>query len=137
MGMGFGANSADVMDWKEIKKICPKESRALQRALDKAEVDRETFCQCIQHSEWGFTDLANDSDEVLKIESAWDVLFVAFKKKTGGLELVPMFHDHEDSGDRYDDVSGGFFHVDGVYDYTPAGKKFKDKIQRKMWVTFG
>ena len=39
--------------------------------------------------------------------------------------------------DRGDELSGGSFAVDGVYQLTPAGKKYQDKIQRKCWNEFG
>lgn len=136
MGMGFGANFADVMEWDEIKKIVPNEAKALQDAMDCAKIDMDSFCQCIQHSEWGFAGLDNESNQVAKIESCWESLFFAFKKQTDGLELCPMFHSNDD-GDRYDDVSGGFFHVEGVYQQTPAGERFASKIERRFYVTFG
>jgi hypothetical protein len=63
----------------------------------------------------------------------------AFKKVTG-LELWLNYYD-PDSGDRYDELpdggSGFYFSVDGVWQRTPAGEKFKEYIQTGTWTVFG
>ena len=35
MGMGFGSNFADVIEFAEVKRLCPAEARALKNALRK------------------------------------------------------------------------------------------------------
>ena len=140
MGMGFGANYADVMEWSEIKKIVPKEARALERELKRASVSLDTFCQVVDREDWGYAEIESDEKTIEQITLAWDALAKAFTEATmveRGLELVPRFHDADNQGDRYDDVSGGFFHVEGVYRLTPAATKFAGKIERKFYVTLG
>jgi hypothetical protein len=144
--MGFGANYADVIEWSQIKRIVPKEARALARQLKKAGVSMDNFCRVMEWEDWDNAEIKSDDPNAVErttqqITSAWETLSAAFNKATmvdgEGLNLVPLFHDTENNGDRYDGVSGGFFHVDGVCRLSPAGKKFADKIERKFYVTFG
>jgi hypothetical protein len=145
MGMGFGANYADVMEWPQIKKIVPKEARALERALKKAGASLDDFCKVVVCEDWDSldTDVTDPkiAETIPRIQSAWETLSKAFTEATTvngtGLELEPRFHNSDSEGDRYDDVSGGFFHVEGMHQLTPAGKKLADKIERKFYVTFG
>jgi hypothetical protein len=146
MGMGFGASYADVIEWSQIKRIVPKEARALARELKRAGVSMDNFCQAMDREHWDYAEIALDDPTAVEktirqIESAWACLFAAFMKATAvdgvGLSLAARFHNADNDGDRYDDVSGGFFHVDGVYQLTPAGRKFAGKIERKFYVTFG
>lgn len=129
MGMGYGANFADVIEEKDLKKLCPKEYKAFDQAIDDAETDLEGIAR----------DIMYESEDVLtpKIKKAFKALTTAFEKKTGGLKVGLGFHDVEESGDRYDDVNGAYFWVDGMYQITPAGKKFSKIIDRKFFVTFG
>jgi hypothetical protein len=144
--MGYGASYADVIEWSEIKRLVPKEAHALARELKKAGVSMDNFCQAMDREHWDYAEIALDDPgavekAIRQITSAWETLAAAFTKATtvegAGLELVPRFHNADNDGDRYDDVSGGFFHVDGVYQLTPAGRKFAGKIERKFYVTFG
>ena len=146
MGMGFGANCVDVIEWSQIKRIVPKEARALARELKKAGVSMDNFCQLMDREEWDYAEIKSDDPNAVEkaiqqITNAWETLAAAFTKATtvdgAGLELTPRFHNADNDGDRYDDVSGGFFHVEGVHQLTPAGRKFADKIERKFFVTFG
>jgi hypothetical protein len=136
--MGYAANYADVIEWSQIRKIVPKEARAMQRALKKANVSLDDFCQAMERDGWE-SDL--DSEASQQVVSAWASVSAAFTKATAvkgqGLTLAVRFHNADNDGDRYDDVSGGFFHVDGVYQLTPAGRQFAAKIERKFFVTFG
>jgi hypothetical protein len=61
----------------------------------------------------------------------------AFKKKSGGLDLALGFHDSDDRGDRYDEVNGLYWWVDGMYQLTAAGKRFRKDVTRKFFVQFG
>ena len=125
MGMGYGANYADVIEQAEVKEICPAEYDEFVGLLDE-EYTFDTFA-----SEYDVTD-----DVPEAIEKAFYLLQVAFEQNTG-LGLSIGFHSSDDSGDRYDDVNGGYFSVDGMYELSEAGKRIGDKVQRKHWVTFG
>lgn len=74
-------------------------------------------------------------------EKVWEALCAEFRANTlqqGGSELeLGMGYHSEDDGDRYDDVVGAFFTVDGVWGRTPAGQAFEELIERKFYVTLG
>lgn len=131
MSMGYGANYADVVSDKVVKKFCPKELKALEKALanDEEINDLESLGQYLS---WG--------EEIGdKIDVALNALCKSFQKKTG-LILNIAFHDKEEAGDRYDEVNGAFWVVDNVYAKTPEAKKFEkagNKIQRRFFVKFG
>lgn len=130
MGMGYGANYADVMEDKNIKKLCPNTFQGLVTAIKMDEYaggDLDDFAQLLNTQE-----IEPDSEAHI----AYDQLKLAFKRATG-LELILCYHDCDEYGDRYDEVNGHFWHIDGVYDLSEAGKKFQDKIKRKFYVTFG
>ena len=123
MGMGYGSNFADVISSDDLKAFCPDEHCQLIAALDKHDVSFETFCQESEEM----------NDEIL---FAFGKLIGSFKYKTG-LMLETGYHSCEDEGDKYDEVDGGFWQVDGMYELTEAGKKIGDKVERKFFVTFG
>jgi len=84
-----------------------------------------------------------EGDEELAIAAIKDALAAlqsAFMKATkvgkSRLELFLGYHD-EESGDRYDDVSGVYWSVVGAYQLSGAGKKYQDYIERKFFVSFG
>ena len=128
MGMGYGVNYVDTVKDSFVKKNCPKEWKALMIALETSEegLDLESLAIAIYHDE------ADDKNVMIALENLQD----SFEQKTG-LSLTLGFHDVVECGDRYDEVNGSYWIVNGVYQYTPAGKKYKDKIDRKMFVTFG
>jgi hypothetical protein len=129
MGMGYGANYADVIEDKDVQKLCPKEYKAFDNAIDDNEgYDLEAIAREITFE--GMESIAP------KIKKAYIALTKAFNKKTG-LELGIGFHDADESGDRYDEVNGAYWNVGGVFTRTPAGKKYKALIDRKFYVTFG
>lgn len=147
MGMGFGANCADVIEWESICKICPAAARKFSAALAKHDIDMDTAIQSlVEESYLGDLPEGVSEEEALeRLDKAFEALNEAFMDKTSVvshgctscLELVPRYHDHESAGDRYDEVEDAFFHVEGVYQLSPAGNKFQKFIERKWFVTFG
>jgi hypothetical protein len=131
MGMGYGANYADVVTANFVKKIRPKEYADFMKALKAADVDFDSFAQSLNNTE----------DEELSKKFAY--LCASFYEATKdassgkGLLLNVGFHDKTEEGDRYDEVDGGFFAVGGAYEMTPSGKQFAKQIKRKFYVTFG
>lgn len=127
MGHGAGSNYADVISWKDLKKLCPKETRAIPNL--------GFLCRFISD---GF-DIRFVDAKILK--NSWENLKAAFAKATkvgkSRLTLSAGYHDQESEGDRYDEVSGGYFAVHGLYQETPAGKKIGKKVTRKFFVTYG
>jgi hypothetical protein len=127
MSMGCGANYADVIENGTVEKMFPKKYKAFMEALKKANLSFDEFAQEIS---------PNDESLLPEITKTFNVLKSAFDKKTG-LELCLGFHDSANQGDIYDDVSGGYFSVDGMYQYTPAGKKMGKVVNRRFFVTYG
>jgi len=126
MSMGCGANYAEVIEGTTILKMFPKLYQAFLDTLTNANL---TFDEFARQCAW---DEKSGSEEANK---AFDELKSAFDKKTG-LELCINYHDNEAQGDIYDEVNGGYFSVDGMYQLTPAGKKMRKKVERKFFVTF-
>jgi hypothetical protein len=127
MGMGYAGNFADVIEQGFVKEQCPQEFENFIQALADKDVSLEEFAQeCRDYSE---------KEEQSEYFKAYQILCEAFNKITG-LELYLDFH-HPDEGDRYDDIFGVMWCVDGVYQLTKAGKKYQEQIERKFWVSFG
>ena len=123
MSMGHSANYADVVTEDFINEILSEvgESDLLTKFY-------ETFPDGVSGN-----DIYNGFSGLQKYRYEW--LLDTFQQYTGlGLEIG--YHD-EESGDRYDEVNGIFWSVDGVYQYTEAGDKYKDRISRCFYVTYG
>lgn len=126
MGMGHFANYADTVEQLFVEEVCGLELGAFLGALKTAGVELEHFARDNEYGEgdWG--------DEV---DQAYCELVENFEKATG-LTLSVEYHSEND-GDRYDDVTGVYWEVSGVYQRTPAGEKYAAKITRAFFVTFG
>jgi len=138
MGMGYAGACADVIDVSFIREQCSKELEAFFDTFDP-DNDTDLGRQCIEqfaqeYDYQGFSD--SDMEKIKDMLDAMDALKKAFLEKTG-LILSISYHDSEDGGDRYDDVSGVFWYVENAQQYSEAGKMWKDKIQHLHWVTFG
>jgi hypothetical protein len=135
MGMGNYACYADTVSEDFVKEICPEELKNLQLVLGKNDFDMDRLGRAAMHGDLeGELGLEIESEVAINaILNVYDALCQAFRKETGlGLEL--MYHDKDDRGDE---VDGYFWGLEGVYIYSPAGEKHKDKIQRKTWTEFG
>jgi hypothetical protein len=123
MGMGNYPCYADTVTVDFVKEICPDELNDFFVALATNDLSRADFANSC----------SRDTFEK-EVEEMWIALVKAFQKATGGLELGMTFHEAENRGDELD---GYTFTVDGVYIYSPAGEKYKDKIARKAWTVYG
>lgn len=131
MGMGYGAGFAEVIDEDDIRKFCPKEFKELDEAIkhNKMDIDRNDLAMA-------GNEMNVHSLECPEIKAAFDNLCEAFHKKTGlGLDIA--YRDSESDGDRYDEVDGIYWHVDGMWQLTRAGKKMEKHVERKFFVEFG
>jgi hypothetical protein len=118
-------NCADVVSEKFVKKQIPD---AFSQFLDLLDEKETCFDEFASNGTYG------DYDE--EIMECWERVQKAFKENTG-LTLGLDFHS-PDEGNRGDEVeSGVIFYVYGVWQYTEAGRKYKDHIQHLKWVTFG
>jgi len=130
MGMGTYACRADVIDIDFVREICPKELDEFLYTLSKCDVSFDDFC--VANTIGDEIDNA-DKVETELIEAVYDALKCEFDSKTG-LQLETVYHFAEDRGDE---LNGGSFAVEGVYQLTPAGEKYKDKIVEKSWTIWG
>ena len=132
MSMNNYAGLADTIEESFLQHICPKEFINLLNVLKDNNSDLEGLGMCSLNME---EDLNTDFGEEVanEIISAYDSLCTKFKEETN-LELNIGYHEAED---RADEVNGVYWFLDGVYQYSPAGEKYKDKIERKCWTTFG
>lgn len=128
MGSGYGANYADVVTEDFINDILKESGEptllqlfydAFPEGLSESNI---TFCR----DEWSELQI-----------SRYETLIDVFNDLTDGLELSIGYHNSSQYGDRYDDVDGIFWSVEGVYQYTEAGERYKDKISRSLYVTYG
>lgn len=139
MASGMCPCRADVVQEELLEQLCPGELQAFNDALREADISEYEFHQAWRSGECSLSEGKNKDDDERQgndLNRALQALIETFRAKTLGLELDICFHDPE-NGDRYDEVSGLFFTVSGAYQYTPAGEKFKQFIERKGWVEFG
>lgn len=128
MGMGHAAAYADVIEAKDVKKICPVAFDNFKQALKFDDCEIEEFAM---ESEGG-----NGEDFAPEAYEAFKAVVDAFYKETG-LPLDIAHHQSDEYGDRYDEVNGTYFYVDGMYELTAAGKKLEGIVERKTFVQFG
>ena len=160
MGMGSFAVGSYVIEYKDLKKICPDEIKAIEKAKYFNHIGWKNIGQWLA---WSDPDQINDAiyDAILEDKSKpairlglsedqivedifqeYEKLVIALKNsfnKNTGLTLYFDSYD-EEGGDRYDnpgDKDGCIFCVDGMVQLTPAGKKFKDIISERKWTQFG
>lgn len=150
--MGTFAISSYVIEYDELRKICPEEI---------ADIENEKFFRDVGGwttiAKWfawdmpdefldGIYDLEDDQEKADAIIEEYTKiydknvtnLFKAFEAKTG-LTLSIDYYD-EDNGDRYDqpgDEEGCIFCVGGMVQLTPAGEKYKDIITERRWTQYG
>ena len=146
MASGFGGNYADVIEWPAIRKLCPVEAKALDDLLDEDNLEMGSFIRFLA-GRLTFDELYESDVSATALRSrrrrhraAFAALQIGFQQATrvgeSFLTLHPVYHDSDD-GDRYDEIQGGVFHVEGVYAYSPAGERLRRKIRRRWFVTYG
>ena len=150
MGMGAVPCSADVISFENVEKLVPAEFKSLKTLLLQRKIGDawSAFAYCAQYSFLDIEDvelqfcLESEIDDnaarelTTQLQDAWDRLTVAFDNKTG-LTLSIYYYNEEDGvwDYRYDE-HGCFFCVNGVWDRTPAGEKYKDYIQHCSWTVY-
>lgn len=152
MGMDSFAVGSFVIEYDDLKKICPEEIAAVEGEKFFNDIGWGTIGQW---KSWDdpdpfkeeiealyVNDKEDESENVEHIFKEYDKLInnliKSFNKKTG-LTLYFDTYD-EDGGGRYDnpgDKDGCIFCVDGMVQLTPAGEKFKDIISERKWTQFG
>jgi hypothetical protein len=153
MGMGYAAAYVDAVEEEVVRDTCPTEYQVLVDALRTFGLDMEHAARCFmwEPCDTGvLTDdlpVTEDRDHteyaeacVRQVTSAWEALRKAFAAATAvgesRLELSIGYHD-PDAGRCYDDVEGLYWHVDGAYEMSAAGRKHEKDIHRSFFVVCG
>lgn len=127
--------SADVVEIDFVKEMCPAEYTSFETILKIHNIKFDDFghFNLAEDLEGELSDEHNEiaTDEII---GAYEFLCQTFREVTGGLHLTIMWAEAMDRGDE---VDGAFWSVDGVYGYTLAGEKYKDRIVKKSWNVFG
>ena len=131
MGMGYAANFADVVESQDITAACPD---AWKHFIDIMEAEKDSGGHDLDSLAMELR--LDDVDEADPLYEAYEALCTEFEQTTG-LTLLLGYHDHDDCGDRYDEINGYFWAVDGMYELTDAGRLWDNKVSRKFFVTFG
>lgn len=162
MGMGSFAVVSFVIEYKDLKKICPDEIKVIEKSKyfknvgwynigrwlawdDPDQIKDALYTSIEEHRSMPklISGLKTTIDDMVEgifqdYENVIMDLKNSFNKNTG-LTLYFDSYD-EEGGDRYDnpgDKDGCIFCVDGMVQLTPAGKKFKDIITERKWTQFG
>jgi hypothetical protein len=155
MGMGSYAVGSFVIGYDDLKKICPKEIKAIEKEKFFQEIGWGTIGQWLSWDDIFVVKDAildncydeNHDDEynqnvAEQVAGKYNHLIAdlknTFEKKTG----LTLYFDHydKDGGDRYDnpnDKDGIIFCVGGMVQLTPAGEKYKNIITERRWTQFG
>ena len=153
--MGSYAVGSFVIGYDDLKKIVPKEIKAIEKEkffkdIGWFYIGRWLAWDDINEIEDAILDNCYDEekDDKYNQKVAEEVsdrykhlvadLKNAFHEKTG----LTLYFDYyyKDGGDRYDnpnDKDGCIFCVDGMVQLTPAGEKYKDIITEHRWTQFG
>ena len=160
MAMGSFAVGSFVIEYKDLKKICPDEIKAIEKANyfdvigwdgigrwlswdDPDQIKDVLFYAVLNDKSEPVIRLGLMAEEIVEdIFQEYEKLVInlknSFNKNTG----LTLYFDHydEEGGDRYDnpgDKDGCIFCVDGMVQLTPAGEKFKDIISERKWTQYG
>jgi hypothetical protein len=134
MGMGAAPAHGWVISDEDLKTLVPVQFAKLEQLLESDDelggLDGLAF------------QLSVDGPIDKKISEAYADLADAFEQATtvedrSHLVIDLQFYD-ADRGDRYDELENGhYWDVTGVEMLTPAGLKFKEVVEHKMWTQFG
>ena len=161
MGMGFSGAFAEVIEPDKLSAIVPDAWKHLQDLLaeDKAEGDHDWSLNIMAYlwmsDIYGIDSIdpdwlkpesvfLNDEDEgvvnkrITEYDWAFDKLRNDFTDATkvgeSKLELDMGYHNCDSEGDRYDEVDGPYFCVNGCYEPTAAAKDLiKDLTIERRW----
>ena len=139
MGMGTIACHADIIENKQLEKLCPVEYKAFMDAIDGSEeADFDSVCRSLQYEEGVIEDCSEEESTL--ILDTFQHLVDAFSNKT----LLSLGVVHHDQEDRYDELDGGAFTIADAYIPNPAVAKLSKQlnskatvVERKYWTTFG
>ena len=129
MGMGYGANFAYTISIENMRKFFPNEMAKLEKEIEEEDKDLDYFFRYVDEFE--------DAPVMLALKKLQKAFEDFTRVGDECLTPYPAFHDSVEEGDRYDDVDGAFFDIDGAEKLTEPAKKFADYLEKSFWVTFG
>lgn len=138
MGMGNYPCSADQIEESFVEEQCPILLGELKAVINELDISFDTMAQYLDSAS-GQDYMENDGfseDDQKKLKEVFEKLQKQFEEKTK-LTLDVTYSVSDEEADRGCDVTGGLWCVGGVYERTPAGKKFADKIAQVGWTVFG
>ena len=131
MSMDYYPQEANTISKNFVKEIAEKEFNELIEYLENHNSNLDELMISFAEGQDDIGVLENE--EVNAAVELWERLVGKFNSDTS-LKLYTVYADAQDRGDELDGTS---FAVFGVYGYTSAGEKYKDKIVRKCWNVFG
>lgn len=130
MSSGFASNFAEVIEDKTLAKLFPQEHAALVHAMSVEGTDLLQVAQGVENDE--------DLDVTQVSRDRVADLCRAFDWKYEGLQLYISYHDAENSGDRYDEVNGAYWGINGAYVLSEGAKELgASNFDRLFFVSFG
>jgi hypothetical protein len=150
MGMGSFAVNSFVIEYDDLKKICPDEIATIENERFFGDI---SWSSIAQWQTWDDPDQLSDNiydiyegedvdDIVEQYVGVYDKHITNLKNSFNAKTGLTLYFDHYDmeGGDRYDnpgDKDGCIFCVDGMVQLTPAGEKLKDIVTERKWTQFG
>ena len=161
MGMGFSGAYAEVIEADKLAEIVPEAWSGVLKLLAEDVKEQDWFLTAMTYlwnsDVYGVAEICpeclhpesvflNDEDEdavnqrITEYDRAFNKLQEDFAAATqvgdSKLKLGMGYHDSDFEGDRYDEVSGPYFYVEGCYAPTPAAKPLLDNetIKRNWFV---
>ena len=116
------ASMVDTVEDSFVEGTVPYAYDRFKKAMESKGIDLDSFAQSIE-----FDDVDND------VLPSYLEMCNTFNNETG-LFLALEYHEQED---KYDEVDGHYWSVDGVWERTNAGEKYIGQIARKSFVTLG
>ena len=138
MSMGHSAVFSVVIEEEDLEKLKLEELSLFYQAVEDAGTTVEDVATVVRFEHYDIEDLL--VDDPYPVADAYEKLREAFKARTG-LELFLNYHNSDDDGDIYDDVSGCFWELSfsDVYMLTPEAEKLQETIpfDIQRYVVFG
>ncbi len=142
MGMGSFAVGSFVIEYKDLKKICPDEIKAIEKEKNFKEIGWGNIGRWLAWDDPDNITCIFDDEVAEELLQTYDKLITNLKNTFNKKTKLTLYFDSydEEGGDRYDnpgDKDGCIFCVEGMVQLTPAGEKFKDIISERKWTQFG
>lgn len=142
MSQEYASNHIAITSEEFIGKQVPQELKAFRDIMEKKSVPSHYVAEAIKW-ENGWVNLADSvydgegidlsPESVHEMQDVWENLVAAFKKKTG---LTPYFcyvdTDNLTCGAEIE--SGEYWELTGIWELTPAAKKFREEWEEVYFV---